>query len=743
MLFFALGLLAKPMLVTLPFLLLLLDFWPLRRMPTTLRVFGHEIRMADESGEPAATRAPLRRLVMEKLPLFVLAGLSCAATLWAQGYAVGILGIPFHIRLENALLSYLRYIEKMAWPTKLVVLYPFSWDILSWHPAVAILVVGCVTYLAIRYARACPHLFTGWFWYVGVLVPVIGLVQVGLQSMADRYTYVPSIGLFIIIAWGGYDLARRWQLRPAAVAVLAVLPILACIPLTRAQLAYWKDSVVLFENALRWTSDNFTAENNLGVTLSDRGQYEDACKHFAEAIRIFPKVPQPHFGRAFALIQLRKGDEAIPELLEAIRIQPDYPEALSNLGLLLVRQGKIDEAIARYRAAIRNDPNAPEFHCNLGYALVKKGELDDAIKELEAALRLKPDLPNARSELVGLLSRRGKLGEAKAKWTALLVREPNNAAAQTWLGLILMTEKDSKAALGHLKEAVRLRPNDSEAHLWLGDVLAETGMPDEARQQYSLAFASSPRPGLPAVFSQRAQALASQNQPAAAMILYQTALSYDPKLPSAHVGLAAVLSDQGKLAEAAEHLREVLEATTNHWEAHDLLGMVLTKQHETREALREFSESARINPTNALVRCHLAMALEQRGQIKEAVAQYQEALRQNRTMPVVLNNLAWILASNPDPEIRNGAEAVRLAEQACQLTSYKGPMIVGTLSAAYAEAGRFDEAVEMAKKAQALAAAAGNTQLADKNKQMVELFLARRPFHDTSGAAANSGPATP
>jgi Flp pilus assembly protein TadD len=446
MLFFALGLLAKPMLVTLPFLLLLLDFWPLRRMPTTLRVFGHEIRMADESGEPAATRAPLRRLVMEKLPLFVLAGLSCAATLWAQGYAVGILGIPFHIRLENALLSYLRYIEKMLWPTKLVVLYPFSEDFTTWHLVAAIIAVASLIYLAIRYARACPYLFTGWFWYVAVLVPVIGLVQVGLQSMADRYTYVPSIGLFIIIAWGGYDLARRWQLRPAAVAVLAVLPILACIPLTRAQLACWKDSVVLFENALRWTSDNLAAENDLGVTLSDRGQYEDACKHFTEAIRIFPKVPQAHFGRALAL-----------------------------------------------------------------------------------------------------------------------------------------------------------------------DV----------------------------------------------------------------------------------------------------------------------------------VRCHLALALDRLGRTKEAVEQYHEALALNPRMPAVLNNLAWILAAHADPEVRNGAEAVRLAEQACELTGFKEATMVGTLGAAYAEAGRFEQAVEMARKAEALAAAAGHTQLADKDREMAELFLARQPFHESNRAATNPAPARP
>jgi Flp pilus assembly protein TadD len=605
MLFFALGLLAKPMLVTLPFLLLLLDFWPLRRMPPTLRFFDRQISLADESAEKPAAPVTMSRLLLEKLPLLALSGLCSVMTFWAQGTAVGGLRLPFLIRLENALLSYARYIEKMIWPTRLVVLYPFSPDFATWHLVAAIIAVCCVTYLAIRYARACPYLFTGWFWYVGVLAPVIGLVQVGLQSMADRYTYVPLIGLFIIMAWGGYDLARHWQLRPAAVAVLAMLPILACIPVTRAQVAHWQNSYALFNHALRWTANNYTAENNLALALLDRGHIDAARRHLAEALRI----------------------------------RPDYADALGNMGLVVGMQGNADAEIAFYRAAAGKQPAVPEFHHNLACALAKRGEWDEAIKEFEVTLRLDPDLPQPRADLARALSIQGRLGEARAQWAALLQRDPDNADAHMGLGLLQAADKDFPAALGHLNEAVRLRSNDAEIRLRVGDVLAEAG--------------------------------------------------------------------------------------------------------RTGEACRQFSEAIRINPTNAMIHAHVALALERLAQIREAVAQYQQALRLDAGMPVVLNNLAWILASNPDPQIRNGAEAVRLAEQACALTRYQEATLVSTLGAAYAEAGRFEQAVEMARKAEVLAASAGNQAFAQRNKKMAELFLARQPCRESSGPATNPPSATP
>ena len=414
LIFFALGLLAKPMLVTLPCLLLLLDFWPLGRVSSWAR------------------------LVVEKVPLLALAIASSVITFSAQGIAVNGLGLPFSIRLENALVSYFQYIVKMLWPTKLVVLYPFSPQFAIWHLAVAIIVVGCLSFLAVRQVTRRPYLFTGWFWFLGTLGPVIGLVQVGLQSMADRYTYVPLIGLFLIVAWGGYDLAARWQLRPGAIALMGVLPILACIPVTRVQLGYWKDSVALFEHALRWTSNNYILENDLALALVDRGQIDEARKH----------------------------------LDQALSIHPDYAEALSNLGLVLVAQGKIDEGITSYRKAIGKQPADPELHHNLACALARKGAWDGAIQEFQIAVRLNPEMSQSRADLARALTYQGRLGEAKAQWITLLRLEPENVDAHANLGLVLAAEKDFDAAVDHLKEAARLRPSDSELRRLFADVAA-------------------------------------------------------------------------------------------------------------------------------------------------------------------------------------------------------------------------------------------------------------------------------
>jgi Flp pilus assembly protein TadD len=612
---------AKPMLVTLPFLLLLLDFWPLGRVPGfEFRVSSFESAGAGRStaldAEPQTPNSKLSppapqsstllwRLILEKLPLLALSALSSAITLWSQGPAVGGLDIPFFARLANAGLAYGRYLEKLVWPTRLVVLYPFSADFDIGHLAGAVTVVIGLSYVAIRYAKRCPYLFTGWFWYLGMLVPVIGLVQVGLQSMADRYTYVPLIGLFILIAWGGYDLAKHWQLRPAVLVFLAALPILACVPLTRLQLGYWRNSLALFEHALRWTAKNYTAENNLALALLDRGQTDAAGRH----------------------------------LTEALRIKPDYADALSNLGMLLVMQGRIDEGITRYRAALQKQPAIPEFHHNLACALVRKGEWDGAIAEFEATLRLSPEMSQARGDLARALTLQGRLSEAKAQWSTLVRHEPDNADAHMGLGLLLAAEGDYPAALGHLREGVRLRPNDYEIQLRVGNVLEEARLPEQA--------------------------------------------------------------------------------------------------------LRHYAEATRLNPTNASVRCQLAILLDRLQRTKEAVAQYREVLALDPRMAVALNNLAWILASNDDPAVRNGAEAVPLAQQACELTQYQEAVLVSTLGAAYAEAGRFDQAVEMARKAEALAVRADNAALADKNRKMAQLFLAHQPFHESSSTATNSPPAMP
>jgi Flp pilus assembly protein TadD len=409
LLFFALGLMAKQMLVTLPLVLLLLDFWPLGRVGI--------------GPNPAGGWAPARdgwatagRLVWEKLPLLALAAASSIATfvIHQRGGAVIILSaIPLQLRIENALVSYVVYIGKMLWPAGLAVLYPYPQSLSAWSVAVAFVTLTGISVAVIWAAPRRPYLPVGWFWYLGTLVPVIGLIQVGDQAIADRYTYIPLIGLFIIVAWGVPDLLVRWPLRRVvlpkiALPAAACLVILACAITARGQLEYWEDSTTLWTHTLAVTTRNNIAHNNLGATLADQGKTDEAIAHYSEALRIKSDYADAHNNLGVALADQGKLDEAIAHYSEALRIKPGYSDAHSNLGIALADQGNLDEAIAQFTEALRINPDSAKAHNNLGVALASQGKLDEAIAQFTEALQVKPDYADARNNLELALARRGK-----------------------------------------------------------------------------------------------------------------------------------------------------------------------------------------------------------------------------------------------------------------------------------------------------------------------------------------------
>src|SRR6202167_1037861 len=368
LLFFALGLMAKPMLVTLPFVLLLLDFWPLGRVGIG----------PNSAGGWALSRdgwATMRRLVFEKLPLLALAVVSSIVTFAIHrrgGAVISFAAAPLHIRMANALVSYVAYIGKMLWPARLAVLYPYAQSLPLWWLAGAFLGLMGISFAVIRAGPRHPYLSVGWFWYLGTLVPVIGLIQVGDQAMADRYTYVPLIGLFIIVAWGVPELLVRWPFRRIALAAAAGLVILACAIAARGQLQYWENSSTLWTRALAVTTGNNIAHNNLGVSLADQGKLDEAIAHYSEALRIKPDYADAHNNLGAALADQGKVDEAIAHYSEALRIKPDYADAHDNLGVSLCDQGKLDEGIAHFNEALRIKPDSAKAHNNLGVALASQ-----------------------------------------------------------------------------------------------------------------------------------------------------------------------------------------------------------------------------------------------------------------------------------------------------------------------------------------------------------------------------------
>ena len=398
-LLFAFGLMSKPMLVTLPFVLLLLDYWPLGRL----------------GGQKSEVGSRLRRLITEKILLFALSALSCIATLFAQGPSA-IDQLPFLWRLNNTFVSYVTYIWQMLWPARLAVFYPHPNDSLPLvEVTVGIAFLVGVSLLVIYLRRTKPYLVTGWFWYLGMLVPVIGLVQVGEQAHADRYTYLPQIGLYIMIAWtvGNLLLESTPRVRGALIGVAAALAIVSLGVRAFGQASYWKSSETLWNHTLMVTGENDVAHNNLGFLFLRRGELDKAISEFQAALDIRSKSIETHYSLGAALIQNNLGnalarkqlwDEAIDHLQEAVRLRPDYADAYFNLGSVLFQQGRIDQAIAQWQKALTIRPTDAEAHRSLASALRKEGKLKEAIAEYEQALNVVPEDSVALNNLAWILA---------------------------------------------------------------------------------------------------------------------------------------------------------------------------------------------------------------------------------------------------------------------------------------------------------------------------------------------------
>ena len=404
--FFALGLMSKPMIVTLPLLLLLLDYWPLGRMQNAkARDTEHAARNTPHPSRFTfyVSPATVFRLVLEKLPFLGLAGLTGLITLRAAkgvGSLPSAAQYPMPDRLANAILSYARYLWEVFWPGNLAVFYPFPAAFPPWAVAGAALLLVGISVAALCLARRRPYLVVGWLWYLVTLLPVIGVIQLAGYSHADRYTYVPLIGVFIALTWGAAEVVSHWR-RPALVFVGAAVAamILICLLRARQQVGYWKESETLFRHALAVTKDNWLAHINLGEALDAKGQIDEAIRHYEEALRLRPDHPSTHINLGAALNDRGDTDEAIRQYQEALRLKPDHAQAHNNLGIALGRKGQTGEAIIQFQEAIRLKPDYAEAHNNLGTAFYQQGLTGEAIREYQEALRLKPDFPDARRNL--------------------------------------------------------------------------------------------------------------------------------------------------------------------------------------------------------------------------------------------------------------------------------------------------------------------------------------------------------
>jgi tetratricopeptide (TPR) repeat protein len=595
---FVLGLLAKAMLVTLPFVLLLLDYWPLQRFA----LLSTRSKTTESLG--AARLMPPRRLLLEKVPLLVLSAAASGATWFAQKQALtSSEGWPLAWRINNALVSVWTYLRQMFWPTDLALFYPHpKGNIPGWEVSLALLLILAVSVGVIRWRKRYPYLVTGWFWYLGMLVPVIGVVQVGLQARADRYTYLPQIGIYLLLTWGVADLTRSWRARRPILGAAAALLILASMSLARTQAGYWSHAERLWTHVLEVTRNNDVAERGLGT----------------------------------ALYKLGRVDEAIPHEREALRLRPGDPDLLTNLANALVQKREFPEAIERYRAVVALRPNDSEARRNLGKALLQSGARDEGLAEFRAALRIRPDDSDASYSLGNVLLEQGQLDEA----------------------------------IGHFRKAIESKAN----HL------------------------------------------------------------------AAHYNLAIALSRKGQLDDAITEFRETLQLRPEYADAHNNLAIALLKKGQVRGAIAEWTRALQIQPKNADMHNNLAVALLQDGRGAAALAEWQETLRLQPDRIGAQLSLAWILATWPDGAIRDGTTALDLAQRAAKNSAGRNLMTFRVLAAAYAETGRFPEAINAAQEGERRAEAEAQPSVAHLLQGDLALYQQRVPLREST---IRGGAATP
>jgi tetratricopeptide (TPR) repeat protein len=496
--FFALGLLCKPVAVTLPFVLLLLDFWPLQRFAL---------------GTPAGAASPVarqpgywgipRRLILEKIPLLALAAVMCVVTCLVVRKVV-LVGAPVSVaaRLGNALISCVVYLRQMVWPTGLAVFYPFpEKGAPFWEVALAFLLLAAICGGVLACWRKRPWLLTGWFWYLGMLVPVIGIVGAGDFAHADRNTSLPQIGLYILLTWAVADWSAGWKHRRLVLGGLMIAVAGALMVCARIQTSYWRDSETLWNRALDCNPGNSVARINLGNALSAKGDWEGAGAQFRKALEIKPEDAEARNDLGIVLVVKGDREEAIAQFRKALEDKPDYAEARLNLGNALYAKGNQDEAIAQFRKTLEIQPDYAEARLNLGDALFMEGQLEEAIAQYRQAVEIKPDFAEALSNLGAALLRKGQTREALDAWQKSLEIKPGQLSVQNQLAWLLATTPD--AALRNGAKAVALAAQASQR--------SGGGNPVNLRI-LAAAYAEEGNYGLAAATARRALELAAQQK---------------------------------------------------------------------------------------------------------------------------------------------------------------------------------------------------------------------------------------
>jgi protein O-mannosyl-transferase len=446
--------------------LLLIDVWPLER------------------------RVPLRRRVVEKLPLVVMAGVVSLVTFIVQRRAGGVASLErvgIVDRLASAAVGYAWYVEKTLWPSGLAVFYPLRLPIPFRALALSVVFVGGMTVVAWRVRRTRPWVFVGWFWYLIALLPVIGFVRVGRQAVADRFSYIPGIGLAIMVAWSGAELVRAHRSMKPVAAVVAAAVLGAFAAATRTQVGYWRNDVALYEHALAVTQDNFVAHTNLGSALLAQNRVPEALLHYREALRIDPDAGEAHSNVGVALAASGDPAGALAAFGRALALDDHDAGTHVRAADVLAREGRLDEAIAHYREAAALEPESADVHNNLGFLLAAKGELGDAVEQYMEALRDDPSLGTAHNNLALALEALGQRDEALRHYARAVELAPGNPQHRLNHAFALLRAGRRESAVDELRAILRQQPDSRPAAQQLVQVLAADANPAGRAEGVALA----------------------------------------------------------------------------------------------------------------------------------------------------------------------------------------------------------------------------------------------------------------
>jgi Flp pilus assembly protein TadD len=608
---FGAGLMAKPMLVTLPCLLLLLDYWPLGRWhlakPAAQKKALTDTQRAPVTGSSATE---VGWLVLEKAPLLLLSATSCIVTVLAQRQIVYDFAVfPLWVRLLNAVAAYGRYLQQTLWPVGLAFFYPHPEEAIPWwQPTLASVLLVGISLAVWRERGRRPYLVVGWLWYLGSLVPVIGLVQVALQAQADRYTYLPLIGIFLALTWYLSDLVAALHISVVLTVPTTLAVLIACLAATRAQVMHWRTSKDLWQRCLAVTDNNFLAHHNLGMCLLKEGDLAGAEDHFHCALQLKPQVAAAHYGLGVARARKGEWEGAIQSFSKALELNPRLADAYHQRGLSYYRTNRFQDAAHDFEEELRLRPSDAQAHTDLGGALTRLGDFDGAARHYGEALSIQPD----------------------------------DARAHMNFGMLGMRQGQHQIALEHFQKAEEL----------LGQAARDANVASRLQAQYAQAI--------------------------------------------------------------------------------HLAGQALARQRQYQGAITCFRRAAQLNSRDFRYCCSLAHALQGAGDVSAAEEQYRATLQLEPRWPELVDTMARILATARDPGRRDPMLAIDLAEQVCEATKDSKAAFLDTLAAAYAAAGRFDDAVHTIQKALIQAKEAADVQPAIRTHLL--LYQRHTPLYEDLAA---------